>query len=76
MINMDRAPHRPIFINHLIMVGNPSDSEGTFPSRSQFAGALRRSRHREDETSFLVWINNDGWRWSGHLLVGQFQPLV
>ena len=71
MVDVHCAPHRPIFINHLVMVRNPPNSVRSFPSRRQFVGALRRSRHREDETAFLVWIINVGRRWSGHLLVGQ-----
>ena len=70
MVNVNRAPHRPIFIDHLVVVGNPSDSERAFPSWSQFAGALRRSRHCINKTAFLVWIDNSGRRWGSHLLVG------
>ena len=76
MVDMDRAPCRPILIDNLKLVGNPSDLEGSLPSRSQFAGALRRGRHREDETTLLVWVNNSGRRRSSHLLVSQLQPLI
>ena len=70
MVDVYRTPHGSVLINDLIFVGDPPDTEKGFPTWSQLVKALRRGRHRVDEASFLIWVDNSGEGWGSHLLVG------
>ena len=76
VVYVDGSPCRTILINHLEWVRDSFDPEGSLPSRHQFFGALRRGRHREDETTLLIWVGGSGRRRSSHLLVGELQALL
>ena len=72
---MNRTPHGSIFINDLVVVGNPLDTERAFPPWSKLVRALRRGCHGVDQAPFLMWVGNNGRRWSSHVLMRQFQSL-
>ena len=76
MINMDCSLQSIVFISHLIVVGDAANAEGSFPSRCQLGGSLRRGGERIDQAALVVWVGGGrGWR-SGHLLVGELKSLL
>ena len=75
MVHMNRTPHGSIFINNLVVVGNPPDTERALPPWSQLVRALKRGCHRVDQAPFLIWVDNNVRRWSSHVLMRQFQSL-
>ena len=57
-------------------LGTLFTKKGPFPPWCQLIGALRRSRHRKDETSLAIRVScYRSWRW-GHLLVGESEALL
>ena len=75
MVDMHRSPYQVILIRHLIGVKDPFDEEWALPPWCQLTGALGRSSHHENETTFVIRFNSHrSWRW-GNLLVGECEAL-
>ena len=73
---MDRSLHSIIFVSHLIFVGYAADVIGSFPSGCQLGGSLCRGGECEDQAADVVGVGcGRGWG-SGHLLVGELEPLL
>ena len=76
MVHMHSAPYHPVLIGHLIGVGDPFDRKGALPPWCQLVGTLGRSRHHEDEVTFVIWaVGLRSWRGS-HLLVSEGEALA
>ena len=76
MINMDCSLQSIIFVSHLIFVGYAADAIGSFSSGCQLGGLLWRGGEHEDQAADVVGVGcGRGWV-SGHLLVGELEPLL
>ena len=70
MIYMDCSLQSIVFTSHLVLVGDATNAEGSFPPGCQLGG------ERIDQTALVVWVGGGrGWR-SGHLLVGELKSLL
>ena len=75
MVNVDRALHFTVFVNHLILVGYATHTIGSFPSRRQLRGTFWRCGEREDQATDLIGVGGRcSWR-DGHLLMGEMELL-
>ena len=76
MIDVDGAFHISILVDHLVFIWDAADVVGPFPSRRQLGSAFWWSSQSEDEAAYLVGVSSWGRRRSGHLLVGELEPLL
>ena len=76
MVYMYSAPYHAVLIGHLVGVGDPFDRKGALPPWSQLIRTLGRSRHHEDEITFVIGaVGLRSWRGS-HLLVSEGEALA
>ena len=76
MVDVDGAFHISILVDHLVFIQDAADAVGPLLSRSELGGALWWSSQSENEASYLVGVSSWRRRRSGHLLVGELEPLL
>ena len=75
MVDVYRSPNHVVLIRHLVCIGDPFHLKGALPPWCQLTSTLWRSRHHEDEITFVVGVAGlRSWRES-HLLVGEGESL-